>query len=120
MGPLPEPEAPELFIVPSNCVELQNQDFPLKPLYAKCVTEAPTVDERGKEVFVKKGERLFRRSGLGDQLAVPQSLRATVLDLSHSAPWAGHLGQAKTYRMIGFTGLSSMQTLQYCKSCPQC
>lgn len=56
MGPLPEPEAPEIFIVPSNFVELQNQDFSLKPLYAKCVTEAPTVDERGEEVFVKKGE----------------------------------------------------------------
>lgn len=70
-----------------------------------------------------KGELLYHRSRVGDQLVVPNSLRSTVLQLAHSVPWAGHLGQAKTfsrmstrfYRLQQFT-----DTVQFCKSCPEC
>ena len=47
----------------------------------------------GKECFVLKEGRLVRISAEGEQLVVPKPLRAKVLNLAHSIPWSGHLGQ---------------------------
>lgn len=50
-------------------------------------------------------------------------MRPTVLQLAHSAPWAGHLGQLKTYSRMTTCFYWPQQftdTVQFYKSCPQC
>lgn len=106
----------------SQVARLQKEDLTLKPLFSKCVPESTTVEGR-QEVFVVKGDLLHRRSKIGDQLVIPQSLRSTILKMSHSIPWAGHLGQSKTFsRMIPrfYWPQQFSDTVQYCKACPQC
>lgn len=120
---LPEPDHSELQLIPGNITQLQKQDPSLQPLLAKCVPESTQVTDKGSEVFILKGEQLFRHSKLGDQQVVPQSLRSTVLQLSHSIPWAGHLGQQKTFaRMVPrfYWPQQFADTVQYYKACPQC
>lgn len=78
---------------------------------------------RGKEAFVVKGDILYRRSQIGDQIVIPHSLRPTILNLSHSIPWAGHLGQAKTFSSMVprfYWPHQYADTVKYCQSCPQC
>lgn len=57
------------------------------------------------------------------QLVVPQAVRNTILSLSHSVPWAGHLGKHKTTARIlhhfYWPGLHK-DVAQFCRSCPQC
>lgn len=120
---LPQPDCSELQLIPGNVTQLQKQDPSLQPLFNKCVPETTQVTEKGSEVFILRGGQLFRRSKLSDQLVVPQSLRPTVLQLSHSVPWAGHLGQQKTFaRMVPrfYWPQQFADTVQYCKACPQC
>ncbi len=54
---------------------------------------------------------------------VPQCVREMVLHLSHSIPWAGHLGKNKTAARIKkyffWPGLN-VDVAQFCKSCPVC
>lgn len=111
------------FALSSDVAKLQREDPSLSVLFAKCVPESTQVTGRGKEAFVVKGDILYRRSQIGDQLVIPQSLRPTVLNLSHSIPWAGHLGQAKTFaRMVPryYWPQQYADTVKYCQSCPQC
>jgi len=118
-----KPLEPDLVSIPSDVARLQREDPTLSNLFAKCVPEYTQVTDRGKEVFVVKGDLLYRRSQIGDQLVIPQGLRSTILNLSHSIPWAGHLGQAKTFaRMIPrfYWPHQYADTVQHCQSCPQC
>lgn len=118
-----QPIESELFPIGSDVAKLQKQDSTLANLYSKCVPETTTVTSRGKEVFVIKEGKLYRRSEIGDQLVVPQTLRSTILNLSHSIPWAGHLGQAKTFsRMVPrfYWPQQYSDTVKYCQSCPEC
>uniref|UniRef100_A0A3Q3BI90 Gypsy retrotransposon integrase-like protein 1 n=1 Tax=Kryptolebias marmoratus TaxID=37003 RepID=A0A3Q3BI90_KRYMA len=120
---LSEPEIDELLVIPSNIVQLQRQDPSLVPLFAKCSQESTQITEGVREVFIVKNERLYRRSRGGDQLVVPKSLRPIVLQLAHSVPWAGHLGYVKTFSRMSnrfFWPQQFSDTVQYCKSCPQC
>lgn len=117
------PSEPDLSFIYSDVEKLQKEDPTLIPLFSKCVSETTKVTERGKEVFVVKEGKLYRRSEIGDQLAVPQSLRPTILNLSHSVPWAGHLGQSKTFsRMVPrfYWPQQYSDTVKYCQSCPEC
>lgn len=96
-----QPCEPDMPCIPSDVGKLQKEDPTLAPLFSKCMPESSEVIGNGKEAFIIKGDKLFRRSEIGDQLVVPQELRPTILHLSHSIPWAGHLGQAKTFsRMV--------------------
>uniref|UniRef100_A0A8C6URA0 Gypsy retrotransposon integrase-like protein 1 n=1 Tax=Neogobius melanostomus TaxID=47308 RepID=A0A8C6URA0_9GOBI len=116
------PSEPDLFSICSDVAALQ-KDPSLAPLFNKCVSETTKVTGCGKDVFVIKGDKLYRRSELSDQLVVPQSLRPTILHLSHSVPWSGHLGQAKTFsRMIKrfYWPQQYSDTVKYCQSCPEC
>ncbi|KAK7898417.1 hypothetical protein WMY93_019270 [Mugilogobius chulae] len=117
------PISDKLMIIPDDLVKLQREDPTLAPLFAKCVPSDTQVTDRVREVFFVKDDQLYRRSKVGDQLVVPKDLRPTVLHLAHSVPWAGHLGHFKTFsRMVPrfYWPQQFSDTVQYCKSCPQC
>uniref|UniRef100_A0A669EG75 Gypsy retrotransposon integrase-like protein 1 n=1 Tax=Oreochromis niloticus TaxID=8128 RepID=A0A669EG75_ORENI len=121
--PVPVPQCDELPVIPGEIAQLQREDPSLAPLFSKSVTNATEVTERGRELFFLKGDLLYRRSRVGDQLVVPTSLRSTVLQLAHSVPWAGHLGQAKTFSRMSprfYWPQQFTDTVQFCKSCPEC
>ena len=77
----------------------------------------------GKECFVSREGRLLRISSEGEQLVVPKSLRTKVLNLAHSIPWSGHLGQQKTLDRIAtrfyWPGVYQ-EVVAFCRSCPTC
>lgn len=117
------PLDPDLFVIPCDIAKLQREDPTLVTLFSKCVPESTQVTGREKEEFVVKEDRLYRRSQIDDQLVVPKSLRPTILSLSHSVPWAGHLGQAKTFsRMVPrfYWPQQYADTVKYCQACPEC
>lgn len=114
---------PVNFQLPTNIIQMQQEDTSLK----ECFTKAEGVREElihGKTVtyVVIKGI-LYRQIGPQKQLVVPQCVRDVVLHLSHSIPWAGHLGKNKTTARIKkyfyWPGLKADVT-QFCKSCPVC
>lgn len=118
-----EPRDSDISAIPGDIAKLQREDPTITTLFSKCVPESTQVTEKGKEVFVVKGDKLYRRSQISDQLVIPKSLRPTILNLSHSIPWAGHLGQAKTFaRMVPrfYWPQQYSDTVKYCQSCPQC
>ena len=118
-----KPVDSDIFFIPGDIAKLQREDPTLTTLFSKCVPESTQVTEKGKDVFVVKGDKLYCRSQISDQLAIPQSLRPAILNLSHSIPWARHLGQAKTFaRMIPcfYWPQQYSDTVKYCQSCPQC
>lgn len=57
------------------------------------------------------------------RLVVPKEYRQIILHWGHTVPWAGHLGQAKTYDRIAqrfyWPGLYK-EVLKYCKTCHEC
>uniref|UniRef100_A0A3P9M6S3 Gypsy retrotransposon integrase-like protein 1 n=1 Tax=Oryzias latipes TaxID=8090 RepID=A0A3P9M6S3_ORYLA len=117
------PAENDTFTLPSNVSKMQKEDPSLKHLFAACVPDSTQVLGPRREVFVVKGDLLYRRSRIGDQLVVPQSLRPTILKLSHSIPWAGHLGQMKTFsRMVPhfYWPNQYADTVKMCQSCPEC
>ncbi|XP_035986169.1 uncharacterized protein LOC118559583 [Fundulus heteroclitus] len=97
---IPEPLEVEALPSANHVAKLQKEDPTLQPVFAKCVHESNQVKGR-EEMFMLKDNLLYRRSQIGDQLVIPQSLRPTILKMSPSIPWAGHLGQSKTFaRMV--------------------
>lgn len=85
--------------------------------------EAMEIIQEGDVCFVVREGKLYRVSTDKEQLVIPSTLRAKVLDLGHSIPWSGHLGQEKTEQRIlnrfywpGFY----KDIVEYCKSFPQC
>lgn len=97
---LPKPSDDSLEAVPHDIVELQRQNDSLKPLFAKVCSKDLMSVISDKEQFLLKDERLYRQSNAGEQLVAPTSLRAMVLKLGHSTPWADHLSQQKTLARI--------------------
>lgn len=77
---------------------MQHNDPTLKRCFDKVVEEEQLnrAAVSGKESFVLRGGRLLRVSEEGEQLVVSKPLRSKVLEVAHSIPWAGHLGQQKT------------------------
>ena len=58
-----------------------------------------------------------------EQLVVPRKYRAKVLQLAHSIPLAGHMGQGRTATRIlkrFFWPNSFKDVADYCHSCPEC
>uniref|UniRef100_A0A3Q1F2Z4 Gypsy retrotransposon integrase-like protein 1 n=2 Tax=Acanthochromis polyacanthus TaxID=80966 RepID=A0A3Q1F2Z4_9TELE len=120
---VPEPDGVDIMVVPSDIVQLQRQDPSLTPLFAKCVPSSMEVTEKVRELFLLQDDQLYCRSKVGDQLVVPKRLKPIVLQLAHSVPWSGHLGQFKTFsRMLTrfYWPQQYADTVQFCKSCPQC
>ncbi|XP_073768889.1 uncharacterized protein isoform X4 [Danio rerio] len=111
--------------LPTNISELQQNDTSLVAYF-----EQANQMEMGDKVMNDNCERfmiseniLYRQIGSGKQLIVPKEAREIVLHLSHSIPWAGHLGVRKTIERIKkyfyWPGLKA-DVVQYCKSCPEC
>uniref|UniRef100_A0A8C5GD01 Gypsy retrotransposon integrase-like protein 1 n=1 Tax=Gouania willdenowi TaxID=441366 RepID=A0A8C5GD01_GOUWI len=121
----PDPELPLGFGIPSNVIEMQQNDTTLVPLFqrAKEAGQGTVPDSCSSEDFFLKGGILYRQQGSAIQLVVPGAARKTVLTLGHSVPWAGHLGKHRTIARIKphfyWPGLRADVGL-FCKSCPQC
>uniref|UniRef100_A0A3B3D8P6 Gypsy retrotransposon integrase-like protein 1 n=1 Tax=Oryzias melastigma TaxID=30732 RepID=A0A3B3D8P6_ORYME len=114
--------------IPGNFRESQRSDLSLKPLFEKCV-----VDENKKSTsltqnllhdpFVMINNLLYMADAEKPRLVVPKLHRSMILNLGHTIPWAGHLGQAKTYHRIAqhfyWPGLYK-DVAEYCKTCHEC
>lgn len=122
---VPCPPVREEEIVGQDFEAMQRADPTLQPLFQKAMTEEQLEQclRRGKEGHIVRDGKLYRVSEDGEQLILPQSLRDTVLNMGHSVPWAGHLGQQKTLKRIGqrfhWPGFYQ-KVIDYCKSCPEC
>ncbi len=66
----------------------------LKPLYEKA-TSAKQFN-LCTEIYVLMNDVLYLQANDVTRLAVP-TCHPLVLHLAHTVPWAGHLGQQKTY-----------------------
>lgn len=63
------------------------------------------------------------RGAEGERFVVPEPMRLKVLQLGHSVPWAGHLGQQKTLARIAsrfYWPRLYMDVMDFCRSCPEC
>lgn len=118
-----EPEMGESdLVIPSEPGQLQKEDFTLSACFEK-VSKDETVSSFYGERFLVKQGLLYRQSEEGTQLVVPKAQRRKVLELSHSIPWAGHMGFMKTLMRISkrfyWPGMYS-KVKEYCKTCPEC
>ncbi|KAL1271128.1 hypothetical protein QQF64_030146 [Cirrhinus molitorella] len=113
------------FQVPINIIQLQKGDISLALCFKKAQQEVTALEENPdlSERYLFQQGILYRQFESIKQLVVPQSVREVILKLSHSIPWAGHLGRYKTLARIKrhfyWPGLKRDVT-QYCKSCPEC
>lgn len=76
-----------------------------------------------KDHFVIKEDSLYLLSAEGGRLVVPESMRLRILQLGHSVPWVGHLGQQKMLARIArrfYWPRLYMDVMDFCKSCPEC
>ncbi|XP_073803355.1 uncharacterized protein isoform X4 [Danio rerio] len=115
---------PVNFQLPTNIIQMQQSDISLKECLSRSVDAEEEKPEDDKTVtFVRIKGILYRQIGPRRQLVVPQCVREVVLHLSHSVPWAGHLGKNKTIarikRYFYWPGLEG-DVAQFCKSCPVC
>ncbi len=114
---------PVNFQMPTNIIRMQQEDDSLTEWFARAagVRERPLNDSTAR--FMIERGLLYREVGAQKQLVVPQCVREMVLQLSHSIPWAGHLGKNKTTARIKkyffWPGLK-IDVAQFCKSCPVC
>ncbi len=112
---------PVNFQMPTNIIQMQQEDDSLTECFARAagVREGPLNDSTARFVIMRG--LLYREIGAQKQLVVPQCVREMVLHLSHSIPWAGHLGKNKTTARIRkyffWPGLN-VDVAQFSKSCP--
>ncbi|XP_040924761.1 uncharacterized protein LOC114846931 [Betta splendens] len=83
---------------PENIAELQKGDVTLKAMFEKAMSDQPS--NLCEEKCVVKNDILYVQAGDKSRLVVPASCRPLVLHLAHSVPWAGHLGQQKTFARV--------------------
>ncbi len=107
--------------IPENISKLQRGDESLKPLFEKA--ECDNVSNLCKERYVVTNGVLYLQANDATRLIVPTCCRHVVLHLAHTVPWAGHLGQQKTYARIHShfhwpTLYTDVQT--YCTTCAIC
>ncbi|XP_041840373.1 uncharacterized protein LOC121639280 [Melanotaenia boesemani] len=118
------PEVPLGFKIPSNIMELQQNDPSLSAILLRARGGESEVEPgSSKEEYFLQNGILYHQHGQTKRLVVPESARDVVLTLGHSVPWAGHLGKHKTTarirRHFHWPGLRS-DVIQFCRSCPQC
>lgn len=118
----PYPESVDVnWDVPNDIRQLQMSDPSLSPLY-KQVEEGEGNKPAGPH-FLVENDILYVMGDAGKRLVVPTSCRPLVLHLAHTIPWAGHLGQQKTYTRLGsrFYWPTMFQDVKhYCTTCPEC
>lgn len=119
---LPQPDSNDFSDIPHNIAELQKQDVTLKSLFERATT-SDIGKFQDRDHFIVKRDMLYRKTDDGDQLVIPLSMRAKVLQIGHSIPWAGHLGQQKTLARIAsrfYWPHLYMDVIDFCKSCSEC
>uniref|UniRef100_A0A4W5LFJ3 Gypsy retrotransposon integrase-like protein 1 n=1 Tax=Hucho hucho TaxID=62062 RepID=A0A4W5LFJ3_9TELE len=108
--------------VPQNFATLQKSDATLKCLFDKAFAGDSQSSCGG--IYTVDNHILYLGSEADSRkLVVPSTCRPLVLNLAHTVPWAGHLGQHKTYLRLGsrFFWPSMYTDVQtYCKTCPTC
>ncbi|CDQ92886.1 unnamed protein product [Oncorhynchus mykiss] len=108
--------------VPQNVATLQRSDATLKCLFDKALAGDSQSSCGG--IYTVDNHILYLGSEADSRkLVVPSTCRPLVLNLAHTVPWVGHLGQHKTYLKLGshFFWPSIYTDVQtYCKSCPTC
>ncbi len=107
--------------VPGNIAQLQREDETLKPLFVKAEGDKPS--NMCNDDYVVMNGVLYVRTRDVMRLIVPSCCRPLVLHLAHTVPWAGHLGQQKTYARISSrfywpTLYTDVQT--HCNTCAIC
>lgn len=120
---LPLPDSGELdpFHLPPDIRELQASDVTLKSCFKDLQPDAEGNAEGAK--FRLKDGILYRHGDGGEQLVMPKPLRTMVLELGHSVPYAGHLGQNKSWDRVSrrfYWPNIYMDLMNFCKSCPEC
>uniref|UniRef100_A0A671RWP3 Gypsy retrotransposon integrase-like protein 1 n=1 Tax=Sinocyclocheilus anshuiensis TaxID=1608454 RepID=A0A671RWP3_9TELE len=119
---LPKPCTDEIEHIPHDIVQLQRQDKTLKSLFEKAENVTSSLGLQ-KDHFVIKDNRLYVQGAEGERLVVPEPIRLKVLQLGHSVPWAGHLGQLKMLARIAsrfYWPRLYMDVMDFCRSCPEC
>lgn len=110
--------------VPNDIHSLQQSDPTVKPLYDKALAQENHTVSVGGSVYSIHNHILYLESDSDcKRLVVPSSCRPLVLNLAHTIPWAGHLGQYKTYLRLGsrFYWPSMYTDVQtHCNTCPEC
>ncbi|XP_031668019.1 uncharacterized protein LOC116359314 [Oncorhynchus kisutch] len=108
--------------VPQNFATLQKSDATLKCLFDKAL--AGDSQSLCGGIYTVDNHILYLGSEADSRkLVVPSTCRPLVLNLAHTVPWAGHLGQHKTYLRLGsrfFWPSMYTDVQKYCKSCPTC
>uniref|UniRef100_A0A3B3HIN5 Gypsy retrotransposon integrase-like protein 1 n=3 Tax=Oryzias latipes TaxID=8090 RepID=A0A3B3HIN5_ORYLA len=107
--------------IPNDISFLQMSDPSLSWLY-KQVENGEGKQGSGLR-FLVENDILYATGEAGKRLVVPVSCRPLVLHLAHTIPWAGHLGQQKTYMRLGsrfFWPTMFKDVKQYCSTCPDC
>ncbi|XP_067288440.1 uncharacterized protein [Pseudorasbora parva] len=120
---VPKPNTDELEQIPHDIVQLQRQDETLKPLFEKAKTSNTASTLIQKDQLRVKDDKLYLVSAECERLVVPEAMRLKVLQLGHSVPWAGHLGQQKTLSRIAsrfYWPKLYTDVVDFCKSCPEC
>lgn len=120
---LHKPQVSEMEDIPHDIVELQKKDNSLKLLFDKANREGTISSISQKDHFVIKDDRLYLQGQEGERLVVPEPMRVKILQLGHSIPWAGHLGQHKTFEKIAarfYWPRLYTDVIDFCKSCSEC
>ncbi len=107
--------------VPGNIAELQRNDVTLKPLFEKTVSANPS--NLCNEKYVLMNDVLYVQANDVTRLVVPTCCHPFVLHLAHTVPWAGHLGQQKTYARISSRfhwPTLYTDVLTHCNTCTTC
>ncbi len=107
--------------VPGNIAELQRNYVTLKPLFEKTVSANPS--DLCNERYVLMNNVLYVQANDVTRLVVPTCCRPFVLHLAHTVPWAGHLGQQKTYARISSRfhwPTLYTDVLTHCNTCTTC
>ncbi|KAI7806491.1 hypothetical protein IRJ41_006936, partial [Triplophysa rosa] len=95
----------------------------LKALFEKAMANNTMSTLVLKDCLVIKEDKLYLVSAENERLVVPESMRLKVLQMGHSVPWAGHLGQQKTLSTIAgrfYWPKLYTDVVDFCKSCPEC
>ena len=87
--------------VPQNVATLQKSDATFKCLFDKAL--AGDSQSPCGAIYMVDNHILYLGSEADSRkLVVPSNCRRLVLNLAHTVPWAGHLGQHKTYLRLPF------------------
>lgn len=107
--------------IPNDINQLQMSDPTQSFLYKQVVNGEGKQDSGPR--FMVENDILYAMEDAGKHLVVQTSCRPLVLHLAHTVPWAGHLGQQKTYMRLGsrfFWPTMFTDVKYFCTTCPDC